>query len=140
MVTKSNATSSPAPTSRTTGRRFSIATQVMGERDFFGMPAMVFVNEVLNSEVGKSTALKVSPVQTVPPSATIMQILEVMVTSGHHRVFLTDPETKQALGLISVSDICKLIWIEVDKEIGKSSVVKPPPIPTRKPQPSNEDS
>lgn len=111
-----------APTARS--RKFSIASSVMGERDYFGMLAMVFVNEVQNSERRKQAQLC-----TASPDSTFKQILDKLTNTGQHRVFLVDEQGKPE-GLISVSDICTLVWAEVARENAKPSAV-PPPLPKK---------
>lgn len=112
-----------APTARS--RKFSIAASMTGERDYFGMLAMVFVNHVQNSERRSQAQLV-----TASPDATFKHILDKLASTGQHRVFLVD-ELGAPQGVVSVSDICTLVWAEVAKDYAKPSAV-PPPLPVKK--------
>jgi len=108
--------------------RFSIAAS-MTSRDFFGMLAMMFVGEVRReTESNGRTHVAVCEVQ---PEATFKEIIDKICATGHHRVFLVDEEHRP-VGLVSVADICRLIWQEMQpKVVVAAPKSTPPPIPKR---------
>jgi CBS-domain-containing membrane protein len=97
----------------------------------------MFVHEVRKhmEQGGKTHAVVVA----VSPSATFKHIVEKIATSHHHRVFLVDDEYRP-VGVISVSDVCKLLAMEMVKpaeaeeqpQAAAGLLVKaPPPVPKR---------
>lgn len=111
--------------------RFSIAASTMSDKDYFGMPAMMFVNEV-SSEMQRNRNMP-SSFCSASPDTTFKDLIEKIDATGHHRVFLVDEDNKP-VGLVSISDICRLVNMDVNppKEESKSPAARaPPPVPKR---------
>lgn len=108
--------------------RFSIATG-MGTVDYLGMLSMQFVGEVRKASEGPQGGRKehvaVCEVSMETPFRTIV---EMIYRTGMHRVFLVDAN-KAPVGIVSVSDICKLCLRELKG--ATASARKPPAIPKR---------
>ena len=113
--------------------RFSIAASMTSDRDFFGMPAMMFVSEV-RKETEKEGRTHVAACELAPES-TFKHIIDKIYLTGHHRIFLVD-ENHIPVGLVSVADICELICEDIKPKDSANppatNRVAPPPIPNRK--------
>jgi CBS domain-containing protein len=128
--TKMAAPMMAAAPSRNRGR-FSIAASTMSDKDYFGMPAMMFVNEAQmemqrNRKAGTSFC-------SASPHTSFKDLIEKIDATGHHRVFLVDDDNRP-VGVVSIGDICKLIDADMHpkEEVKEKSPSRaPPPIPKR---------
>lgn len=108
--------------------RFSIATG-MGNVNYLGMLSMQFMGEVRKMNEGPQGSRKehvsVCEATVLTPFRTI---IELIYRTGMHRVFLVDAN-KSPVGIVSVSDICKLCLRELKG--ATVSARKPPAVPKR---------
>ena len=110
--------------------RFSIATATMSNVNYLGMLSMQFMGEVRKMNEGSGGGSKKEHVAVceTTPTSTFRTIVEMIYRTGMHRVFLVDGE-KRPVGIVSVSDICKLCLRELKGATVSSR--KPPSIPKR---------